>query len=157
MNMTTEEFKQINKLHVLAQVAVEDMESCFDTGRYAVNSIAWHDGISKKCKICLAGAVMAQTLQAPHRESFAPIDYENELRIRLRAINYIRSGSYIHAYELLRFGRVVWGGKTKSSIRRLLAKVYVSDHRDFQSKEQCQKFIDDMKNKIIPDLQVLDV
>ena len=157
MTMTTEEFKQINKLHVLAQVAVDDMESCFHKEHYAFNSLAWHYESYGRCKICLAGAVMAQTMLVPHRQRADPSHHGDASRIRLYAINSIREGNYINAYEWLRFGRVVWGGKTKSSIRRLLAKVYVSDHRDFKSKEQCQKFIDDMKNKIIPDLQVLDV
>lgn len=68
-----------NKLSALLRLAVADAQKCEADPRYKLDMSQWHepweedDGV---CSVCMAGAVMAQTLGAPIDESYGPYDFE---------------------------------------------------------------------------------
>lgn len=80
----------------LIELALSDLESVEADSRYAVNMERWHepmeDGI---CRVCLAGAVMARTLQIEPRERITMNDFwPVEDRTRLLALDSARTGAW---------------------------------------------------------------
>lgn len=83
----------------LIRVAIRDLEAVEKLPEvYEIDMKSWHEpgrGYSPTtCAVCLAGAVMAQTLGANPREFRYPTDYAREIRIqaKLRALNMFREG-----------------------------------------------------------------
>ena len=153
MTMTTEEFKQINKLHVLAQVAVDDMEILIDDDYYRPRWYAWADKWAAPsgenfCSICLAGAVMANTLECGDIEFK---EMEDSISSRLDAIDHIRQGEYLTSIMNIS-GELLTG-----EVARELGLIGKPSNSTFLDKGECRIFIDDMKKRIIPELEVLDV
>ena len=65
---------------------------------YALN---WHTPYSdSQCEVCLAGAVIAQTLRIPRRIRAIPEHFSKEWSLALRILNHVRSGNYLRAWEL---------------------------------------------------------
>lgn len=93
-----------NKLSDLIELAIRDVQKCeAEPARFRLAMGNWHmpveDGI---CEVCLAGAVMAQTLALPdtHYVSFA-FDGVRDFQQQLRALNDVRVGDMVIAVERL--------------------------------------------------------
>ncbi|MCY4430445.1 MAG: hypothetical protein OXC11_08645 [Rhodospirillales bacterium] len=80
----------------LLRVAIADMEG-LDRDRYQPNSGDWHEPSAgaKYCRVCLAGGVMAGTMQVPHGASVTPAEAtgrDHDTHNRLQALDDLRSG-----------------------------------------------------------------
>lgn len=70
----------------LIRLALSDLSKCESDPRYTIDMLTWHEHIDGTCFVCLAGAVMAQTLSIPHYRFATPIHKE------LYALNEFRRG-----------------------------------------------------------------
>ena len=59
------------KLSELLTTAINDLEACEAADGYSIDMNVWHqwDGGHQTCAVCLAGAVMAQTLEFPQKSN----------------------------------------------------------------------------------------
>lgn len=84
--------------------ALIDLEKVERDSRYVIDMGIWHqprwDG---KCHVCLAGAVMAQTLPPEQLMSSSKID-DMDLGHRLMGIDYFRSGDIDTGLKLFGHG-----------------------------------------------------
>src|SRR6187431_2046651 len=97
-----------NKLSDLLELAVRDAQACEADPRYRLDMSAWHvpDGVGP-CRVCMAGAVMAQTIHLAPSEratlfmgvSQAPA--VDESARQLLAINDMRTGDFDDACDRL--------------------------------------------------------
>ena len=62
--MTPEEFSKA-PLSAVIRVALDDLARVESDPRYKVNMTQWHRPIAGVCHVCLAGAIMAETLGVP--------------------------------------------------------------------------------------------
>ena len=85
----------------LLAVARSDALAIARDPRYALNMGAWHTPSGITCHVCLAGAVMARSLQAPRDARLSPGSYytveTDALDRKLGAINMVREGMYTAA------------------------------------------------------------
>jgi hypothetical protein len=79
------------KLSDCILLALEDLQKCEVDPRYKIWMSAWHEP-HERCYVCLAGSVMAQTLNANLFESLGPANYSKHNNKRLMALNSIRAG-----------------------------------------------------------------
>jgi hypothetical protein len=85
-----------NKPSKLIRAALEDLAACEADPRYKVTMKAcWHTPVDGKCKVCLAGAVMAKRLYAPSDRDITTLNYayDPHTRKRLLALDDFRSGN----------------------------------------------------------------
>ena len=88
----------------LLNLAMDDFEKCLALPeKYMIDMHGWAyrrlDGV---CEVCLAGAVMCQTLDAsvPPRNFKIPEDYASDgLDAKLKALDHIRCGDIDYAFE----------------------------------------------------------
>ena len=92
--MTNEEFLAL-KPSALIRLAVEDLILCESNPEYIINMSEWLIRDGSNCTVCLAGAVMAQSLDEPvvsMSQMLLPLDYGPVIASRLFALNNFRSG-----------------------------------------------------------------
>lgn len=91
-----------DKLSDLIDLAVDDLEKCERDDRYKVHMGFWHSppiidyfgaqtNNKSKCLVCLAGSVMAQTLNEPIDISVYPCNYDTRTESKLIALNAVRN------------------------------------------------------------------
>lgn len=94
-----------DKLSDLLVVALADLKTCEEDDKYRINMTKWHKPTlsGHHCEVCLAGAVMAQTLRTPLTKWQEP--YLNKLgeviNMKLLAINEARIGNLCMALCLM--------------------------------------------------------
>ena len=79
----------------LIRLALADLRDCERDDRYWVSMTCWHVPLERVCQVCLAGAVMAQTLGAEPHEGIGDADlarYGSSVQGRLRALDRFRLG-----------------------------------------------------------------
>ena len=107
----------------LIRVALADLRACEDDHRYVVDMGDWHAPITddsgrEVCSVCLAGAVMAQTLRVPREQ---PI-YSAGLRHHSRGV---KDGLY--ALDCFRRGEL------KEGLRRLKQDIAeIPTHEEYE-------------------------
>ena len=81
-----------DKLSELIRVALGDLRKCEADPKYVVNMAVWHQSLDdKRCAVCLAGSVMAKSLNAfPYTEPW-PADFDLGTTIKLMALNDLRT------------------------------------------------------------------
>ncbi len=96
--MSTTETRSIADLcpSALIRVALEDLETCEQDPHYKIYMNDWHSTFGDQCDVCLAGAVMAQSLGAPRNCDLTPVGFTAEVETRLFALDSFRKG-YVHA------------------------------------------------------------
>jgi hypothetical protein len=80
----------------LIRLALEDLRKCESSSRYEVSMDLWHYPHGDKCYVCLAGAVMAQTLNCPPDRMMFPHQLSPEWVDRLLSLEHFRAG-YVNA------------------------------------------------------------
>ena len=101
--MKTETDTLPDKLSDLIEVALDDLEKTAVDPRYRVNMNTWHTPHKGVCHVCLAGAVMAQTLKLD-----PVVDYVRDRSLyavdrKLSALNNVRLGSVQLALDNMGF------------------------------------------------------
>ena len=78
-----------DKLSDLIELSITDLEKCEASPDYRIDMEVWHTYRSENCYVCLAGAVMSQTLD---RDTKHDINWSSEVDSELRALDSIRRG-----------------------------------------------------------------
>lgn len=81
-----------DSLHELMALVMQDVKKCLQDERYDLEMGDWHDGCGTVCYVCMAGAIMAQTLKTPVGMVAEPYMYDDSLTLKLWAVNNIRVG-----------------------------------------------------------------
>ena len=105
-----ETFLKTNKLSVLLNLALNDLELINKDPNYIINMEYWQkETKGKPCEVCLAGSVLAKTFKVPRvdiawlenvtgsKETSDKLGIGEHLINKLKAIDYIRSGDLIMA------------------------------------------------------------
>lgn len=86
----------------LAELGIADLRRTELDPRYRIDMLEWHLPDGATCAVCLAGAVMAQTLSAPVDLEWTPGYADAATNEKaLRALESLRKGSVRHAADLL--------------------------------------------------------
>ena len=87
----------------LIRQAVRDMDACRGDPGYRLEMGTWHKPgqAGEPCGVCLAGAVMAQTLEAPRGEMRGPGQYPEPIRRKMDALDLVRQGRVMAALHQL--------------------------------------------------------
>ena len=88
-------------LHGLIRTAIDDARG-LNRRKYKPRCDEWHcpdeDG---RCEVCLAGSILAGTLQCSPKKNYAPWEFPDKLQHKLEALEAVRSGSWLEAYRLV--------------------------------------------------------
>ena len=85
----------------LLMLALDDVGQ-LDRDKYIPDHGMWHGRLGKpKCRICLAGAVIAATMQAPPNEHLTPDDYPLGWSDALSALDCARCGRLAEAWDMI--------------------------------------------------------
>ena len=79
-----------NKTSELIRLAVSDLEKCEKDKSYEINMCAWHTENYDSCAVCLAGSVMAKTLEEDWGAHIEPYNYDIDTCVKLNVLNDIR-------------------------------------------------------------------
>ena len=94
-----------NKPSDLLELALSDLEKCSKDKRYKLNMHTWHakNNFSKEklCHVCMAGAVMAKTLNVGIDEIKNVDSFTFETRDKIMAIDALRQGLFLSACVFL--------------------------------------------------------
>jgi len=91
--MTKSEIKLPDTLSGLIRLALDDLHKCEKDDKYRIYMEDWHvPKESGVCDVCLAGAVMAKTLNVPIDCHIKPFELKVNVNKQLTIINDLRSG-----------------------------------------------------------------
>jgi hypothetical protein len=90
-----------DKLSELIDVTVADVELCMRDPRYRWVPCSWHEPVDNYCGVCLAGAVMAKSLDAPPDDMMFPNDYTGRDHVKLLALEGLRNGDISAALYIM--------------------------------------------------------
>lgn len=77
----------------LIRVALDDLKKCEASPGYRINMNNWHIPLGAgTCEVCLAGAVMAQSLGSSPRHDMSPPSFVGSESKKLRALDCFRMG-----------------------------------------------------------------
>lgn len=99
-----EQFRTATKLHVLAKLALDDLEWCeARPDRFTINMYTWVENEGPMCEVCLAGACLARRDPALARRinSHNLTELPSDVTRRLHAINLLRCGYIDEAHFAL--------------------------------------------------------
>lgn len=82
-----------DKLSDLLDLAVKDCKICEKDDYYVLNMNSWHMYDGGLCYVCMAGAVMAQTMGVPFNHTTEMKEMPDEIYKKLSHINTMRIGS----------------------------------------------------------------
>ena len=87
----------------LLRAAVEDAQAVGAMPWYRLDMGQWHlpDKSGRGCSVCMAGAVMVQRLGARPADNVDPESYDAAARDGLVAIDYMRRGLFLDAWQTL--------------------------------------------------------
>lgn len=96
-----------NKPSALLQLALDDLERCEKDPHYEIYMGEWHSPGDKHCLVCMAGAVIAKTLECDRFNEVTPCLLDHDNSQKLRAIDAFRSNDPISAFNYLKIRRTV--------------------------------------------------
>jgi hypothetical protein len=77
----------------LIELALADLAACEESPVYVIDMVAWHHASEGgACHVCLAGAVMAQSLGIDPAVSFSPTSLPADVHLQLLALDLLRTG-----------------------------------------------------------------
>jgi len=109
---TNQELLDIEKLHVLLRIAIDDLKTCISTPGYVIDMDNWVYHRDNTCYVCLAGAVMVQNLK----------DLGVQQTNWAQALDSLRTGDLIMAWCLL-------GDRDDHSLAGPLEDLWLEDPR----------------------------
>ena len=112
--------------------ALDDMEALLDDNDYYMDCGEWHtpqyedapENRRGKCSVCLAGCVMAQTLDIGKRAYRTPSHLLTEQEDKLTALDHFRRGEFQKGLEM-------WNVEVTLEQARELRIVWNEDARDY--------------------------
>ena len=138
------------KPSALIRHSLTDLSLCEQDPQYSVSMSAWHGPYSRtngdsSCEVCLAGAVMAQSLDAAPGREHEPTDFGPETCRSLYALNELRLGRVGRAF--MSFPKGLTEGVFRNPIGPVPDRVISCYQRDRSV------FLKDM-NRLADDLEV---
>ena len=123
-----------NKPSELIHLALEDLEKAERSPKYKINMDDWHSPISStRCEVCLAGAVMAGTMECDIGEFMGPSEF-GQSRAKLSSLEYFRLGEVATALIKL-------GIKKPPQIQDNYKIIsYQASHKKFKEDMMCLAF-----------------
>lgn len=76
----------------LIRLALADLEKAEADPNYKVVMCQWHLRSGEICEVCLAGSVMAFSLDCHISRSFQPKDFDQKTQDKIYALNFFRVG-----------------------------------------------------------------
>lgn len=92
----------------LIRLALADLALCAADPNYRIDMGQWHMPEDGVCQVCLAGAVMAKTLNASRADYLCPEDFP-ENRKKIKALDDFRDGLVCEALDELGHDLSNWG------------------------------------------------
>ena len=86
-------------LHETLSLAVDDAAK-LDRKLYQPRYFYWHSQYLDQCLICLAGCIVAMTLNSDHTEDIQPCSFGFETDRKLQAVNACRTGDWNYAFHI---------------------------------------------------------
>ena len=105
MNSTIEKANKLpDKKFELLRLAIKDFKKVLAApDQYTPNMYFWHyDGFSDSaptCYVCLAGSVIAFTLEGPELDVLDPYDFDDDTRDKLKSLEHLRRGDLDEVFE----------------------------------------------------------
>ena len=94
--------QQWDKISWVLRTAADDLEELANDGRYTIDMDVYHDKYSDgMCHICMAGAVMASTLECNIDDDMFPQYFTDEIKKALRALDAFRDGNPRSAFNVI--------------------------------------------------------
>ena len=92
-----------NTLHELLSLALTDLKKCVDDDNDRIDMSVWHelDYNDDVCDVCMAGAVMAKTLNEDNTKEIYLRDYPERIESKLRVIDDMRCFDFKGAFARL--------------------------------------------------------
>ena len=81
-----------DKASDLIDLALDDLEKCEKDPRYKIDMKEWHTLYGQTCLVCLAGSVMAQTLQVQLDFTFCENRLDKNTEEKLDGLDWFRTG-----------------------------------------------------------------
>lgn len=118
---------------------------------YQPNYIALHDAsVSVQCQVCLAGSLIAGTLEATPDQSYTPEHFDSNVRGNLESLNYMRQGHWLFAfYEFYRH----W---PRTSIENRLRKLPKPNDANFRCWNSFHSHLDSLESTL-PELREIEL
>jgi len=92
-----------DELSALLELALGDLRKSEIDDRYTVNMGVWHVPDVEGCSVCLAGSVLAHSLDVPIDEPSGPSYVDDEIERKLEAIDELRLGNVLEARRIMLF------------------------------------------------------
>ncbi len=118
-----------SELIKLALHDLEVVESMPD--KYVVDMSTWHAPYINKCFVCLAGSVMAISLNTLQHKEVYPTNFPPEQNSLLHALNYFRNGDIINGLFCMEINNI-----------------HIHNMEVTQYEVNKEKFKEDMKNMV---------
>lgn len=97
-----------DKPSALIRLALRDLAKVERSKNYRVHMSTWHDGTGGVCAVCLAGAVMAKSLNCNRAEYLLPSNLPYPLNSKLGALNFFRIGQIEEGLAVMQVFRKVF-------------------------------------------------
>lgn len=126
----------------LIEIALADARS-LDPMLYNPNGRHWHARMNGgPCQVCLAGSVIAGTLDAPSHRNRFPWSFDRDTENKLCAIDSMRCGYWERAF------RLVYGFGPVAQIGLRLSTIGKSTHIDFHGWDEFRTHLDSLESKL---------
>ena len=91
----------------LIRLALKDLATCEASPKYRIHMDAWHQPSEKdeKCLVCLAGAIMAQTLESDPKTDLPPGHFGLRIWLAMQALDCFRTGAVGEGLDHLDYRR----------------------------------------------------
>jgi len=112
---------------------------------YHPNSFYWHDtDEEQQCQVCLAGSVIAGTLQVPPDRTVFPESFAGDVPAKLSALENMRLGNWSDAYQQF------YAQEPSPSISHRLGYLRRPSCSYFDGWEEFHTFLDSLEKSIEP-------
>ena len=126
-----------DKLSDLIDLAVKDARS-LDPETYQPYASFWHyPHDNGRCSVCLAGAVIAGTLNVDPELDRTPSDFDDDTECKLHALEHVRFGSIVEAIQT----RDVYYSIAEQAAKDIHNEVGSCEHTQFVSWEEFEQFL----------------
>ena len=152
--------KRIKSLAALLETAIDDSRKLAQRDDlYVPMSREWHAPIVDngdnphfgKCAVCLAGAMIAMTLKRTPKEIYSACRAPIFSRDALYALDSLRQGDFIGAYEELEHGLA-----EMAVLEHFQSQMQIPNDGTFKGFEEFDLVIDYLEEEVLPELIALE-
>jgi len=133
----------------LIRLALKDLEACQKDKDYIIRMSGWHYPVEGKCHVCLAGAVISQTLGGKKEVDLFPNCFPLPWASALWALDFFRRGAIEHG--LLHLNILLDSERSSKVPRYVSMPLYPSplEPMDEENRaDRIEKFMQEM-NKLV--------